>query len=152
MISKFSQKVPTILCEIMGRNKSDKGHLEINKSRHNYTTFYHSIFENMWYKKLRIFELGLGTSNINIPSNMGRDARHCASLYGWSEYFINSEIFGADIDKDILINNEKFKTFYCDQTDPKSIKQLWENKELLENLDVIIDDGLHNFIANTCFF
>jgi hypothetical protein len=152
MISNFSQKESTILCEIMGRNKSDKGHLDINKSWHNYTTYYHSIFEKNRFNKLRLFELGLGTNKTNIPCNMGKDGRPCASLYGWSEYFLNSEIFGADIDKDILINNEKFKTFYCDQTNSETIKQLWKNKDLLENFDIIIDDGFHNFNANVCFF
>lgn len=50
----------------MCRNRSDKG------SSHNYTTLYYSIFKDICKKKLRIFELGLGTNNITIPSNMGK--------------------------------------------------------------------------------
>ena len=39
----FNETCPTQLCEIMGRNKSDKGDININNSWHNYTTFYYSI-------------------------------------------------------------------------------------------------------------
>ena len=55
----FDETKSTPLCEIMGRNKSDKGDININNSWHNYTTFYYSIFNELRNKKLRIFELGL---------------------------------------------------------------------------------------------
>lgn len=148
----FDPTVPTRLCEIMGRNKSDKGHININTSYHNYTTFYYSIFKNINENPLRIFELGLGTNNVNILSNMGRNGRPGASLYGWAEFFPNSKIFGADIDANVLFNTDKIKTFFCDQTNPKIIKNMWNKSELQENFDIIIEDGLHTFDANVCFF
>jgi hypothetical protein len=149
----FDEKTYTPLCEIMGRNKSDKGNININNAWHNYTTFYYSIFKNLQNEKLRIFELGLGTNNINIPSNMGTNGRPGASLYGWKEFFPNSLIYGADIDKDILFNTEKIKTFYCDQTKPDVIQKMWsDNNDLCDNFDIIIEDGLHTFNANVCFF
>ena len=148
----FDEKQPTPLCEIMGRNKSDKGNKNISDSVHNYTTFYFSIFNKLCEKKLRIFELGLGTNNTSIPSNMGVHGRPGASLYGWQEYFPNSEIFGADIDNDILFNTDKIKTFYCDQTNKDIIKKMWDEEDLQENFDIIIEDGLHSFNANVCFF
>jgi hypothetical protein len=148
----FDQTQSTPLCEIMGRNKSDKGHININNSWHNYTTFYYSIFNELTNKKLRIFELGLGTNNVNLPSNMGIDGIPGASLYGWEEFFPNSFIFGADIDTNILFDTDKIKTFYCDQTNPESIKNMWNKPQLTENFDIIIEDGLHKFHANVCFF
>jgi hypothetical protein len=148
----FDYKQSTILCEIMGRNKSDKGNKNINYSQHNYTTFYYSIFNKMSNKQLRVFELGIGTNNINLPSNMGKYGRPGASLYGWAEFFPNSFIFGADIDTDILFNNDKIKTFYCDQTNPEIIKKMWDEPSLNEPFDIIIEDGLHTFDANVCFF
>jgi len=96
--------------------------------------------------------LGLGTNNLNIPSNMGSSGIPGASLYGWQEFFPNSYIFGADIDKDILFNTDKIKTFYCDQTDQLTIKYMWSEPSLQENFDIIIEDGLHTFNANVCFF
>ena len=148
----FNEKQNTPLCEIMGRNKSDKGNKNIISSWHNYTTFYYSIFKDMCDKNLRVFELGLGTNNINIKSNMGVNGRPGASLYGWQEFFPNSCIFGADIDKNILFNTDKIKTFYCDQTNSEIVKKMWDNPLLQENFDIIIEDGLHEFNANVCFF
>jgi SAM-dependent methyltransferase len=148
----FNEKQATTLCEIMGRNKSDKGNININDSWHNYTTFYYSIFNNLREKQLRVFELGLGTNNINLPSNMGRYGRPGASLYGWSEFFPNSYIFGADIDRDILFNTDKIQTFYCDQLNSEIIKKMWDEPILQDNFDIIIEDGLHTFNANVCFF
>ena len=148
----FDERVATSLCEIMGRNKSDKGHTNITESWHNYTTYYYSIFNEIRNNKLRIFELGLGTNNVNLDSNMGADGRPGASLYGWAEFFPNSDIFGADIDKDILFKEDRISTFYCDQTNPEVIKEMWSSPALEQGFDIIIEDGLHTYEANVCFF
>ena len=148
----FDEKIATPLCEIMGRNKSDKGAVTINKSWHNYTTFYYSIFKDIRYDSLKIFELGVGTNNVNIPCNMGINGRPGASLYGWAEFFENSKIYGADIDKAILFNTDRIKTFYCDQTNKAIVDSMWNEKELEGQFDIIIDDGYHNFYANVSFF
>jgi hypothetical protein len=148
----FDEKQSTPLCEIMGRNKSDKGSINITSSWHNYTPFYYRIFKDLRENSLRIFELGLGTNNVNVPSNMGVNGRPGASLYGWQEFFPHSDIFGADIDTDILFSADRIKTFYCDQTNSNIIKYMWNEPELQENFDIIIEDGLHTFNANVCFF
>lgn len=147
----FRQYKPTPLCKIMGDNKSDKGSYDIKKSQHNYTTFYYSIFNKIQNDNLRLFELGLGTNNVNVLSNMGPNGRPGASLYGWRDFFPNSKIYGADIDKGILFSTDRIKTFYCDQTNPDVIKELWNNDELQEDFDIIIEDGLHTYEANVCF-
>jgi hypothetical protein len=148
----FNETKSTPLCEIMGRNRSYKGNIIIEHSWHNYTTFYYSIFKDLSNKNLRIFELGLGTNNVNIPSNMGSNGRPGASHFGWSEFFFNSHIFGADIDTDILLNTDKIKTFYCDQRNPEIIKKMWNEPDLQDNFDIIVEDALHRFYANACFF
>jgi hypothetical protein len=142
--------VPTPLCDIMGYFGSDKGHREILRSRHNYTTLYHHLFNRMRDQPVRLFELGLGTNNVKIPSNMGPEGKPGASLFGWREYFPKGQIYGADIDKEILFTSERINTFYCDQTSPESIAGLW--KQVPEGFDIIIEDGLHTFSANVCFF
>ena len=148
----FNEMVSTPLCEIMGRYGSDKGSVNILSSWHNYTTYYYSIFKDLKDKSLRIFELGLGTNNIALPSNMGKDGQPGASLRGWAEFFPTSKIYGADIDKDILFNTDKIQTYYCDQTDPETIKEMWSHSDLELPFDIIIEDGLHTFSANVCFF
>jgi hypothetical protein len=152
MIYLFDETKATPLCEIMGRNKTDKGSVNITTSWHNYTTLYYSLFKNITDKKLRVFELGIGTNNPNLESNMGIHGRPGASLYGWSEFFPNSKIFGADIDRDILFNTDRIKTFYCDQTKPEVIQNMWAEPELQDTFDIIIDDGLHFYQANITFF
>jgi SAM-dependent methyltransferase len=145
----FDEKTPTILCEIMGRHRSDKGHANIKESWHNYTTFYYNLFKDRRDTHLRLFELGLGTNNTTFLSNMGPDGVPGASLYGWKDFFPLAHIFGADIDKDILFQTDRIQTFYCDQTNPDTIKTMWE---ALDPFDIIIEDGLHTFAANVCFF
>ena len=152
MTYSFDETKSTPLCEIMGRNNSDKGNLNITTSWHNYTTLYYSLFKNIADKELRVFELGIGTNNLTMVSNMGINGRPGASLYGWAEFFPNSKVFGADIDREILFNTDRIKTFYCDQTNPDIIQKLWSEPELHDNFDIIIDDGLHFYEANFTFF
>lgn len=148
----FDEKTATPLCVIMGRNKSDKGSSSITTSWHNYTTFYYSIFKSLRNEPLRVFELGLGTNNVSVPSNMGVDGRPGASLYGWAEFFPHAQIYGADIDRGVLFNTDRIKTYYCDQTNPTTIKAMWNEPELTKEFDIIVEDGLHEFSANVCFF
>ena len=142
---------PTILCEIMGRHGSDKGNAN-NTTQHNYTILYEKLFMPMKNKSLRVFELGLGTNNTDVPSNMGSDGKPGASLRGWREYFPNAQIFGADIDRRILFQEERISTFYCDQLSASSISELWNNDVLREQFDIILEDGLHTYDANVSFF
>jgi len=66
-------------------------------------------------------------------------------------FFPNAVIYGCDIDKDILFNEKRIKTFYCDQTDRLTIKKMIETIGE-SDFDVIIDDGLHTFGAGITLF
>lgn len=137
----------TSLCNIMTKHGSDKG------SYHNYTTIYYDYFNDISNNNLNVFELGLGTNYTDIPSSMGPNGKPGASLYGWKEFFPNSNIYGADIDKRILFSSDRIKTYYCDQTNTQSINNLWNNSDLINlEFDIILDDGLHEFNANLTFF
>ena len=149
---EFDATISTELCELMGKYGSDKGNQNLKISPHNYTTLYYKLFFKRKQENLRIFELGLGTNNVNLPSNMGANGKPGASLKAWADFFPNSLIFGADIDRDILFNTERIKTFYCDQLNKTDIYNLWRNPELNENFDIIIEDGLHTPEANIIFF
>lgn len=140
----------TELCQIMEENGSDKG--STKQSKHNYTKVYYDLFSKNRYKNLKIFELGIGTNNVNLPSNMGADGIPGASLRGWKKFFPKSYIYGADIDKNVLFSEDRIDTFYCDQTNQQSISDLWSNEKLPQKFDIIIEDGLHTFDANVCFF
>lgn len=136
----------TDLCRIMNQTGSDKG------GWHNYTTLYFPLFRARREERLRVFELGLGTNHTEISSNMGANGTPGASVRGWKKFFPDASVFGADIDARILFQEERIKTFQCDQTAPESIRAMWAKPELVENFDIIIEDGLHEFHANKTFF
>lgn len=147
----FNIEVKTSLCKYMLIEGSDKG-MFAGQGRHNYTPIYHKIFKRYKKKSIFLFELGIGTNNKEFDSNMGPNGKPGASLRAWKKYFSNAKVFGADIDKTILFEEEGIKTFYCDQTNPLLISEMWEsNLELTREFDIIIDDGLHNFHANKMF-
>lgn len=76
-----------------------------------------------------------------------------SSIRAWRDYFPNATIFGADIDTDIIFEEDRIKTYYCDQTSDEIIKDMWNNDGMTDiSFDIIIDDGLHTFDANMCFF
>ena len=135
---------PTELCKIMGKSGSDKGNINLSNTAHNYTILYDYLFSHLKDKEIRLFELGLGTNNPNLPSSMGINGVPGASLYGWKEYFPKAKIYGADIDKNILFNTDDIKTYYCDQRSSQIIQNMWNsNTELKDEFDIIIEDGLH---------
>ena len=136
---------PTRMCRIMTKYGSDKGRL------HNYTTVYSALFSERYDQPLRVLELGLGTNNPDAPSNMGVFGSPGASLRGWRELFPHALVYGADIDRRILFQEDRIKTFYCDQLDQSSIRELWSHPDLRGGADIIIEDGLHTLAANVSF-
>lgn len=127
------------LTSIMNRYGSDKGN-----GHHNYTSYYSFLFDKRRFDKLNILEIGIGSINSSIPSNMcGTKGKYQpgASLRGWRDYFENSQIFGCDIDKEILFTDRNITTFYFDQKGEDKL-------EKYDSFDIIIDDGLHHFPTN----
>ncbi len=93
-----------------------------------------------------VLEVGMGTTNEDIASNMGADGTPGASLRAFRDYLPNAHIFGADIDRAILFRDERITTYFVDQTDLGSVHAL--GQQLPGELDLIIDDGLHAPDAN----
>ena len=136
------------LKDLMDFYGSDKGG---KNDHHNFAQYYSEIFYNKKDKIKNFLEIGLGTNNLDVPSNMGVEGKPLASLRAWRDFFLNAEIYGADIDKKILKNEERIKTYYVDQTDSNSIKVMFENIGV-KKFDIILEDGLHEYNANICFF
>ena len=132
-----NQMVDT-LQNLFNKYRSDKA------STHNYYKIYAYILEKLGVNnKLNLLEIGLGTNNPNLVSTMGSCANPGASIFAFRDFLPNSNIYGADIDKNILFNSERIKTYFVDQLDRSSFKEL-----SLNMYDVIIDDGLHSTGAN----
>ena len=146
LLRKINILVPTRMCRVMSRHGSDKG-----RGRHNYTMVYSALFQALRDRPARIFELGLGTNNPTLASSMGLFGRPGASLRGWRDLFPNAVVFGADVDRDILFEEDRIRTFYCNQLDSTAIRELWSQPALQEPMDILIDDGLHSFEGNMSF-
>ena len=142
----------SVLCEKYGSDKGGRLEFNISERRpHFYSSYYFHKFNKYRDKFLLIFECGIGSNNKEYKSNMGENAKIGASLKIWREFFYNAEIFGADIDKNILFKSNRINTFYLDQKDNKSILKMWKNINL-NNFDLIIDDGNHSYEAAVSLF
>ena len=130
------------LQKLFNKYKSDKG------DWHNY----HLLYANLLKRKeliTKILEIGLGTNNEDIIGNMGKFAVPGASLRSFKDFCPNAKIYGADIDKTVLFEEPRIKTYYVDQTSSSSLREL--GKKIGGGFDLIIDDGLHAPHANLEF-
>ena len=112
---------------------------------HNYHMLYGPLLKNRDHIR-RLLEIGIGTSNVDVLSNMGSGGKPGASLRAFRDYLPKAEIYGADIDERILFEEDRIKTYYLDQTDATSFDKL--RTVVPPELDLIIDDGLHSPEAN----
>jgi hypothetical protein len=147
---KFLYTKKNSLTLLFNKYGSDKGNLN---NKHNYSNIYESLFEKLRNKKINLMEVGLGSVDQNVDFHMkfmGKNYKPLASLYAWRDYFRNAKIYGADIDKKILINSRRVKTFYVDMLNSKSVNNMW--KKITDKIDIFIDDGFHSFEANTILF
>jgi hypothetical protein len=143
-----------LLAELCDKYGSDKGQIKMSghpyrHRSHTYTDLYSRLFSHCRLSVKNVFECGLGTNNPNLPGNMGVDGKPGASLRVWRDYFPNAMIYGGDIDKDILFEEERIRTFYLDQLNADSINEFWERVGV-DSFDFMIDDGLHTFDAGIC--
>jgi hypothetical protein len=123
--------------ELFDKYGSDKS------SVHNYHWVYGTILSEG--SSARVLEVGIGSHHSDVVSNMGPDGKPGASLRAFRS-FTGGAIYGADIDTRVIFSEEGIKTFPLDQNDAHSFERLDLN--VPDNLDLVIDDGLHAPNAN----
>ena len=140
--SSFADWLPLIatpdiaeLGELFRHYGSDKS------TDHDYFEVYGSILAGKRYQPLRILEIGLGTNNLAFQSNMGLGGRPGASLKAFRDWALRAEVLGADIDRGVLFEEDRIRTFFVDQTERESLRELAAS--VGSGFDIIIDDGLH---------
>lgn len=126
------------LCERYGTDKGSSRHWRDapGRSPHTYADVYSSLFIERRDEIRSLLEVGIFRG---------------ASLRMWRDYLPNAVIYGADIDSGLLFEEERITTTAMDQTDPVSIAQAIARLGI-SSVDVIIDDGLHEFDANRVLF
>lgn len=110
---------------------------------------YHQLYSQLFAREapIKVLEIGLGTNNPQLLSSMGVHGQPGASLRAFREYFPAAQIFGADIDTDILFTEDRIRTAFVDQLRPETFATT--TSALGEtSFDFIIDDGLHSLTAN----
>jgi hypothetical protein len=131
---------------------TDKGGHGVNV-HHNYDLAYSLLFSSRKLSTQAFLEIGIGTTDTTITSSMGPNGVPGASLRAWREFFPNARIYGADVDKGILFNEDRIECYYVDQEDPSTLKDLSLKLERLKiSFDIILDDGLHTLRAATNTF
>jgi SAM-dependent methyltransferase len=129
------------LATLLAQHGSDKS------TKHNYHIVYATLLKEMRNSSLSIIEIGLGTTNQEIPSHMETDGVPGASLRAFRDWGKNFMVYGADIDAEILFSEDRISTYFVDQTDPRSLREL-AARFPAESVDLIIDDGWHHPWAN----
>lgn len=144
------------LTELFNSYGSDKGSQRLGHPNgswpaHNYSEVYGTLFDHCKRHIRSVFECGLGTNNEDVPSNMSASGMPGASLRAWRDYFPNATVIGADIDERVLFQEQRIRTYFVDQTDSQSVRQLWAEVGQV-HFDLMIDDGLHTFEAGITLF
>lgn len=94
----------------------------------------------------RILEIGLGSTDKTVVSNMGKGGIPGASVRAFRDCYPNAEVIGLEFDSKILFNEERIRTYFVDQTRPDTFSRL--NEVVGGEFDLMIDDGLHAPHAN----
>jgi hypothetical protein len=155
LLSNFPDRKESLSSGLLLELPSSEGAEELNQlfdhygsdkgSFHEYSATYASIFHQLRNSPV-ILEIGLGTPDPSILSNMGTNAKPGASLMAIGHYLPSARIYGADVDRKILFNDSRISTFYIDQLNPKSFDEI--ARHISTGIDVLIDDGLHSPLAN----
>lgn len=114
-----------------------------DKNKNEYTSIYHTIFNPIKTKNINLLEIGIGTMILDVPSSMagygGDGYKPGASLRAFRDFFPNSNIYGGDVQKDCMFEEDRIKTFLFDSTNSDECDSILGDMKF----DIIIDDGLH---------
>lgn len=94
----------------------------------------------------RILEIGLGTTDTRIVSNMGISGSPGASLRAFRDCCVSAEVIGLEFDSKILFTENRIRTYFVDQTRPETFADL--SDVVGGDFDLMVDDGLHAPHAN----
>jgi len=145
----------TPLCELGYMYGTDK----CPQIKHEYTPFYYGLFNRERLSIKKILEIGIGMTRRNkhqpeIVYKVGIKPYllRGASLYMWRDFFPNAQIYGADFMPDTLFEDERIKTYLCDERKEEDVATLI--KTIGSDIDILIDDASHRvadqvFLART---
>jgi hypothetical protein len=128
------------LAELFNLYGSDKA------KDHDYHRVYQSIVDSLRFehRPILVSEIGLGTNNLDTPSNMGIYGSPGASAKAFRDYDDLITVLGGDVDQRILFAETRITTLKVDQLDITSLR----NFICKHRPTLLIDDGLHTPRSN----
>lgn len=144
LLEDSSYELAESLRLLFDTNGSDKG------TFHGYYKFYQPIISQQIRTKKNcvIFEVGIGSNNIDVQSNMGLEGTPGASARAFRNFSPNCRLIIGDIDKRILFEEERISSYYVDQLNIQTLNSFFN----ISKYDIAIDDGLHILRSNINFF
>lgn len=123
---------------------SDKG------TYHGYTKVYQAIISQQLNTKkdIVIFEIGIGSNNLDMQSNMGLEGIPGASARAFRDFSTKIKLIIGDIDERILFDEERINSYFVDQLKTETLIDFFN----ISKYDIAIDDGLHMLRSNLNFF
>jgi cephalosporin hydroxylase len=117
---------------------------------------YHNLYWDLLNDKKEIYknilEIGIGTIDETKPSSMfyyknnfQQDYTYGNSLRAWRDYFTNANIYGIDVDKNTMFEEDRIKTYCSNSMDKDTMDNILSK---LPQFDMAVDDGLHTMEAN----
>lgn len=142
----------TELCKLAYKYGTDK----CPRIKHSYTPFYFEIFKDRRESVKKVLELGIGLYRgwhklKRLPaSEFKQYNKSGASLYMWRDFFPSAKIYGADNRTDTLFEDERIKTYLCDERIKEDLIKLV--KKTGSDIDIVVDDASHQLIdqIRTC--
>lgn len=129
----------TELCKIAYKYGSDKCPQLLF---HNYTPFYWKLLKSRKKSIKKVLELGIGyPADMTHVVDLRGSYMRGASLYMWRDFFPNAQIYGADIAPETIFEEERIKTYLCDERRREDLVKLIEKTG--PDIDLFIDDASH---------
>lgn len=113
-------------------NKLAQIHKTDKFGNHNYTPHYHNHFKHLKFKRIKLFEIGVG--GYDSPMIGGN------SLRMWKSYFPFAKIVSLDIYDKSKLQEKRIKIYKGSQVDTELLDKIHEENG---EFDLIIDDGSH---------
>lgn len=144
-IDEFTAHAPRDVSDSLGAALRQCG--SDKSTVHDYHKLYAKLLGERRGDSLTIVEVGIGSIDPAILSNMGPNGVPGGSLRGFEAVFPQAAIIGADIDETILFQTERIACVWCDQTSEDGFTKI-DGLLAGRRIDLLIDDGLHALDAN----
>ena len=120
----------TPLCKLAYKYSTDK----CPRIKHVYTPFYYDLLKDRKHTIKKVLEMGIG-----VKETMPYYPRYQtgASLRMWRDFFPNAMVYGADISPKALFEDERIKTYLCNEKKEEDIKELVEQTG--PDIDLFVD-------------